>query len=101
MRLHDAADDACGPDSVNGRHDADYRLGEFVVQVSAADWKKWNGKGQTLAVFAFKDAKQVELLGLGKEAADLAAAARADGFKANEHETFVLRPARGIPAERL
>jgi leucyl aminopeptidase len=72
-----------------------------MVNVSTADWKKWNGKGQTLAVFAFKDDKAVRLLGLDKDAEAIAAQARSDGFKGNERETLVLRPANGTPAERL
>src|SRR5437016_2475691 len=68
--------------------------------ITAAGWKSWKGQNETVAVFSFQE-ETPGLLGLGKESKSIAALAKADGFRAKERETFLVRPADRIPAERV
>ena len=58
-----------------------------MMKITLNDWKKWKGTGQTLALFAFEE--------------QVPAAAKADGFKGKERETFLYRPKDSLPAERV
>src|SRR5579864_9355684 len=51
------------------------------------DWKKWTGRGETLAVFVFEEQAPEP--------------AKADGFKGKELEAFLYRPEKALPAERV
>jgi leucyl aminopeptidase len=58
-----------------------------MLKIELKDWKKWNGQGQSLALFTFEE--------------QAPAAAKADGFKGKELETFLYRPTDAKPAERV
>ncbi len=58
-----------------------------MLTIEFQDWKKWTGEGQTLGVFVFEE-----------QAPDTA---KADGFKGKELETFLYRPKKALPAERV
>jgi leucyl aminopeptidase len=78
----------------------------MMLKLTCSDWKKWpasakaagashrslgeggwKGVGQTLAMFVFEE--------------QVPAAAKADGFKGKERETFLYRPKDSVPAERV
>ena len=58
-----------------------------MLKLTFNNWKTWKGAGQTLALFTFEEQSP--------------AAAKADGFKGKERETFLYRPKDSIPAERV
>src|SRR5689334_16986218 len=59
-----------------------------MPKITLNDWKKWTGKtGATLAIFAFEE--------------QAPEAAKADGYKGKELETFLYRPKDSLPAERV
>src|SRR5579864_8537484 len=58
-----------------------------MVRIELKDWRKWQGQGQTLGVFTFEE--------------QAPAAAKEDGFKGKELETFLYRPKDANPAERV
>jgi leucyl aminopeptidase len=58
-----------------------------MLKITLNDWKKWTGKGETLAIFIFED--------------QVPEPAKADGFKGKELETFLYRPEKSLPAERV
>ena len=58
-----------------------------MPEITLNDWKKWTGKGETLSIFVFEE--------------QAPEAAKADGFKAKELETFLYRPEKALPAERV
>ena len=58
-----------------------------MLKITLNDWKKWAGKGETLAVFEFEE--------------QVPETAKADGFKAKESETFVYHPEKSLPADRV
>src|SRR5438128_1677947 len=58
-----------------------------MLKITLKDWKKWTGQGETLAVFVFEEQSPE--------------AAKADGFKGKELETFLYRPQKSLPAERV
>jgi leucyl aminopeptidase len=57
------------------------------MKLTLSDWKKWKGEGQTLVLFTFEE--------------QVPEAAKADGFKGKERETFLYRPKDSVPAERV
>src|SRR5437773_6997051 len=59
----------------------------MTLKITVSDWKKWTGKGETLAVFVFAE--------------QAPEAAKADGFKGKESETFLYRPEKSLPAQRV
>lgn len=71
----------------------------MTLHITLQEWQKWKGSGQTLAVFAYQGDSPL-LTGVAQAKA-LAPLAKADGFKARELESLVLRPASQEPAERL
>ena len=58
-----------------------------MLKITLDDWKKWTGKGETLAIFVFQEQ--------APEGAQL------DGYKGKELETFIYRPKDQLPAERV
>jgi len=58
-----------------------------MIKIELKDWAKWNGKGKTLAVFAFEE--------------EVPADAKADGFKGKELSTLLYRPLHPKPSERV
>src|ERR1700687_2340480 len=58
-----------------------------MLKIELKDWKKWTGQGETLAIFVFEEQSPE--------------AAKADGFKGKELETFLYRPEKSLPAERV
>jgi len=62
-----------------------------MLNITINDWKKWPASAQamagTIALFTFEE--------------QVPAAAKADGFKGKELETFLYRPKDAIPAERV
>src|SRR5258708_255560 len=58
-----------------------------MLKVTLNDWKKWSGQGESLALFNFQE--------------QIPERAKADGFKGKESETFLYRPEKSLPAERV
>src|SRR4051812_7881623 len=58
-----------------------------MLKIELKDAKKWNGRGETLAVFVHEE--------------EVPAAAKADGFKGKEQTSFLSRRADANPAERV
>src|SRR5882672_2092740 len=58
-----------------------------MLKIDIKDWKKWTGTGETLAIFIFEE--------------QAPEAAKADGFKGKELETFLYRPEKSLPAQRV
>ncbi len=58
-----------------------------MLKVTIKDWKKWTGEGEALALFVFQE--------------QIPDRAKADGFKGKESETFLYRPEKSLPAERV